>query len=193
MNKAIFLDRDGVINGLIFNSERNEYEPPHKTTDLKLLDGVIDVLKMFIENGYKLFIVSNQPDYAKGKTTLENLKEVHNELHRILIKNNILFTDYFYCYHHPEGIVREYSFDCECRKPKTYFILKAISDYNINKNNSWFIGDRDTDIECGKRSGLKTILVGNKYDINTKKFEPDFFASDLIKTSEIILEKIKDR
>ncbi|MEO8666348.1 MAG: HAD family hydrolase, partial [Ignavibacteria bacterium] len=63
MNKAIFLDRDGVINELIFNSERNEYEPPHKKEDLKLFDGVIEALIKFQEDGYKLFLISNQPDY----------------------------------------------------------------------------------------------------------------------------------
>ncbi len=74
MNKAVFLDRDGVINKLVFNSERNEFEPPHSVEDFILYSGVLPFLKKLQENDFLLFIVSNQPDYAKGKTTLENLK-----------------------------------------------------------------------------------------------------------------------
>ncbi len=185
MNKAIFLDRDGVINELIYRVERDEYEPPHKKEDLKIFGGVFEALKKFQEEGYKLFLISNQPDYAKGKTTLEKLREVHDELNRIFIENNIVFSEYFYCYHHPDGVVREYSIDCECRKPKTYFVNKAVSEYGIDKNKSWMIGDRDKDIECGINSGLKTVLVNNS--INKYTVTPDFEVSSLIQASKIIL------
>lgn len=190
MDKAIFLDRDGVINKLIFNIERNEFEPPFNEEDLKLYDGVIDSLRSFIENNFKLFLVSNQPDVAKGKTTLENLQNVHGKLHELFTNERILFTDYYYCYHHPFGIVKEYTIDCECRKPKPYFVLKAIKEFNLDKKNSWFVGDRDTDIQCGFASGVKTILISNPDSENyTGNSIPDYKAKNLIEAASIILNK----
>ncbi|MBK8553763.1 MAG: HAD-IIIA family hydrolase [Ignavibacteria bacterium] len=149
MNKAVFLDRDGVINRMIFNNERKEYEPPFKKEDLELYDGIIESLKKLQNNGFILFVISNQPDYAKGKASLESLAEVQDELQKIFIKNGIRFSEYYYCYHHPDGTVPEYSVKCECRKPGNYFVKKAITGYDINKDDSWLIGDRDKDVECG--------------------------------------------
>lgn len=191
MNKAIFLDRDGVITELIFNKERKEYEPPHKIGELRIIENSINALRSFQKRGFKLFLISNQPDYAKGKTTLESLVEVQNEFHKIMNENKIFFSEYFYCYHHPNGIVPEYSIDCECRKPKTYFVLKAIRKFDIDKNISWFIGDRDTDILCGKNSGLKTILINNNFYKNSENLDPDFTVLNIDGASKIILTEAK--
>ena len=98
MNKAVFIDRDGVINKMIFNKKRNEYQPPFNKEELEIYDGVIDSLKELQAKNFKLFLISNQPDYAKGNTYLENLSEVHNELHNILIENNVSFSEYYYCF-----------------------------------------------------------------------------------------------
>ena len=167
----------------------NEYEPPHKIEDIKIIDGVIKSLQNLQSSGYGLFIVSNQPDYAKGKTGLENLKEVHKELQRILTRDKIFFKEYYYCFHHPMGVVNEYSVDCECRKPKPYFVLKAIEEYKIDSELSWFIGDRDSDISCGISSGLKTILIKNEHSKNyLGKNEALFNLNNLKEASEIILK-----
>lgn len=187
MNKAIFLDRDGVINELVYNPKRKEFEPPHEEEDLKLIEGSLNAIKTLFEYGYKMFLISNQPDYAKGKTTLAKLEEVHNKLHNIFSENEIVFSKYFYCYHHPDGIDPEYGIDCECRKPKNFFVKSAVNEFEINTNQSWFIGDRDTDILCGKNSGLKTILIENNYD--KKKIEtPDFRVASLKEAVPIILK-----
>lgn len=189
MNKAIFLDRDGVINEMNFNKERKVFVPPYKREELKIYAGVIESLRKFQENNFKLFLVSNQPDYATGMTGLENLAEVHDELNKILESNNIDFTEYYYCYHHPSGIIPEYSIECECRKPKNYFVLKAISDYNIDKEKSWFIGDRDKDVLCGISSGLKTIRIESGYYEYKNKVDADFVVKDINEASKIILYK----
>ena len=166
VNKAIFLDRDGVINKLVFNKLLNEFEPPHNIKELILFDWTLGCLKRFQENEYLLFIVSNQPDYAKGKTSLENLFSVHIELNRIFELNKLYFKEYYYCYHHPEGIIPEYSIKCDCRKPSNKNVLDAINKYSIDVKNSWFIGDRESDIICGKNSGLKTIFINENKIIN---------------------------
>ncbi len=188
MIKAIFLDRDGVINEPAFNAERNVYEPPYRKEDLSLYPDVIDALKNFSAMGYKLFLVSNQPDYAKGITSLENLKEVHEELERRFGESGIRFEKYFYCYHHPEGLVPEYSIVCECRKPGNLFVRQAVEEYAIDTDASWFIGDRDKDIICGRNSGLKTIWIKNDREMIADEARADFEAEDLMEASEIILD-----
>ncbi|HQY20380.1 MAG TPA: HAD hydrolase-like protein, partial [Ignavibacteria bacterium] len=95
----------------------------------------------------------------------------------------------FYCLHHPEGITEGYSYNCECRKPKTFFVDKAVGNYNIDRNASWFIGDRETDIECGINAGLKTVLIKNKYNNYTDLPKPDFISVDLKSAVKIILNK----
>jgi D-glycero-D-manno-heptose 1,7-bisphosphate phosphatase len=159
MKKAIFLDRDGVLNELVLNPATGGYEPPHSPDDLIFFPDVIESLRILQDAGFELFLISNQPDYAKGKTTLKNIHSVHSRFDHILKKGAIHFQEYYYCYHHPNGVVPEYSCICECRKPNPYFILKAALDYNIDLKKSWMIGDRDSDIECGKAAGTRTIMI----------------------------------
>lgn len=189
MNKAVFLDRDGVINDLIYNDLRKEYEPPHKAEDINIIDGAEDSLKDLKENGFELFIISNQPDHAKGKTGLEDLLKVKNKILEVLNSDKEIIKEDFYCYHHPDGVTEDYSYDCECRKPKTYFIDLAVSKYNIDRNGSWLIGDRETDIECGNNAKLKTILIKNNYNNYTEEVKADFEADDLSSAVKIILNK----
>ena len=189
MNKAVFLDRDGVINKLVFNSERTEFEPPHSVEDFILNSGVLPSLKKLQENNFLLFIVSNQPDFAKGKTKLKNLKNVHSFFNSELKKNNIQFSGFYYCYHHPQSQIKKYAIKCNCRKPNNLFVLSAIKKFSVDKLESWFIGDRDSDIICGMNSGLKTILVLNP---ESKSYighsEPDFSVKNLNEAVKIILK-----
>jgi len=193
-NKAVFLDRDGVINYPVFNTRTNEYEAPHKKEDLKLFPGVMEALKSLLEINYKLFLVSNQPDYAKGKTSIESLYEVHEKLKVFFKTNNITFTEYYYCYHHPQGIIPEYSFKCQCRKPGNLFLRQAESKYGLNMSNSWMIGDRDVDISCGKSAGVKTILIRQTYpDGKSGQSNPEFIANNLKDAVEIIKSTLNTR
>jgi D-glycero-D-manno-heptose 1,7-bisphosphate phosphatase len=190
LNKAVFLDRDGVINEMVFRKDRNEYEPPHSIDELKLFSSTIESLKLLQDNSFFLFLVSNQPDYAKGKCTLEDLYAVHKKLDEIFSENKIIFKEYYYCYHHPNGVVKEYSYECECRKPKPYFVKKAVTEYNINVEASWLVGDRDTDIICGHTVGLKSILIEND---NSKEYQgkskPDLIFKNLYEATKNIIKK----
>ena len=188
MSKAVFLDRDGVINRLVYNPNTNEYEAPQSSKELELFEWSIKAMELLYKKEYGLFLVSNQPDYAKGKTTLENLKEVHDKLHKYFINNGLIFKEYFYCYHHPEGVIPEYSIKCKCRKPNPFYVLKAIKNYHIDINESWFIGDRDSDILCGQASGLKTVLIKNEHSKSkSSQSNPDFKAGNLMDAVQIII------
>ena len=190
MKKAVFLDRDGVLNELVPNPSTGEYEPPHSPDDLIIFPDVIESLRILQGAQFELFLISNQPDYAKGKTTLENLKAVHAKLDRIVRSEGIRFREYYYCYHHPQGKVPEYSFECECRKPKPFFILMAAKRYSIDLSKSWMIGDRDSDIECGKAAGTKTIMIENPQSLKYRTSnQPDFTVANLIDALQIILHK----
>ncbi len=187
MRRAVFLDRDGVINRLVFNPITGEYESPHFVEDLEIFPYVVDCLDKLQEMGYLLFLVSNQPSYAKGKTTLENIKDIHNKLHQVLISGGVNFTDYFYCYHHPNGIVPKYTGVCQCRKPSPYFLREAERKYNLNMADSWLVGDQDTDILCGQTCRLKTILINEPCSVLKRgASSPDFRAQNLEEAIKII-------
>lgn len=189
MNKAVFLDRDGVLNELVLNPVTGEHEPPHSPDDLILYPWVIESLHALEYSGFELFLVSNQPDCAKGKTTLENIRAVHEKLDSTLKLAGIFFTEFYYCYHHPKGIVAEYTSDCVCRKPNPHFLLKAAKDYGIDLRNSWMIGDRDTDIDCGKSAGVRTILIENIHSSGFRgSANPEFTAANLQIAVQIILQ-----
>lgn len=190
MNMAIFLDRDGVINSLVLNPKTNEYEAPANQNDFKLFPYVIEALKELQSLDYKLFLISNQPDYAKGKTTLENLCLVHNKLDSILKENNIIFTEYYYCYHHPEGIIPEYSLKCKCRKPGNLFLTQAQAKYNLEFPKSWMIGDSDVDIFCGQSVKARTILVKTRESAHrTGKSTPEYIVNNLQEAIDVIKEE----
>ena len=92
MVDAVFLDRDGVLNELVLNPATGEYEPPHRIEDMRLFPYAIECLGKIQNAGYDLFLVSNQPDYAKGKTALEALEKVHNKFDQLLTSQGIYFT-----------------------------------------------------------------------------------------------------
>lgn len=189
MKKGIFLDRDGVINPNVFNKATGEWESPHHPEDFKLFPWTIQSLRRLQRSLFNLFLISNQPSYAKGKTSLENIKAVHAKFHSILIANKIFFTEYYYCYHHPQGIVPELSIECDCRKPGTFFLNEAERKYSLDMSLSWMIGDRDSDIICGQRACVKTILILNQSEFGvTKKIEspPDFKVANLLEAVDVI-------
>jgi len=180
MSKAIFLDRDGVINPLVYNPSTSEYESPHYPEDFSLYTYVLKSLKLIKKQGFKVFIISNQPSYAKGKATLENIRTIERLLFDFSVENGGLIDEFYYCYHHPNGIVPEYTISCRCRKPNTLFVEKALGEFYLDKGKCCFVGDQDTDIECGKAMGFYTVKINNKHSINKSGLvTPDDFAANL--------------
>ncbi len=158
-NKAVFLDRDGTLNEEIFDTNLNKTRPPWKVLEFKLKPNVVESLQTLYNNSYLLFIVTNQPDYAKNNVSLRTLVDIRNYAFSTLYESNVWIKDDYYCFHHPTVC------NCECRKPSPYFLLQAAKIYDIDLSQSWMIGDRDSDIECGQRAGTKTILIDNKTQI----------------------------
>jgi D-glycero-D-manno-heptose 1,7-bisphosphate phosphatase len=146
MNKAIFLDRDGVVN-----VERGAYT--WKLEDFKLTIGLIGFVRAVKEKGFLVIIISNQGGIGKGLFTIKEVEKAHQYLKDELAKENLYLTDIYYCPHHPD------TGKCLCRKPEPIMLEKAIARYEINVRESYFIGDSDRDVQAGKRVGVNTIKV----------------------------------
>jgi D-glycero-D-manno-heptose 1,7-bisphosphate phosphatase len=187
--KAVFLDRDGVLNRNVLNPNTGEYESPGKADEMELVPGLMDSLGRLKEAGYRLFLISNQPNYAKGKNTLEDLEGVHAKLSGALDEAGIAFEAFYYCFHHPKGIVASHSGPCECRKPSTFFLEKAAAEFGVSLEHSWMVGDRATDIECGNAAGVRTIRVREDHPSTRKADEPvpTLEADDLYHAVSLIL------
>jgi D-glycero-D-manno-heptose 1,7-bisphosphate phosphatase len=177
--RAVFLDRDGVINRNVFNPATDEYEAPLVVEDFALLPAVPSALQGLRDAGFLLFLVSNQPNYAKGKATLVELLAISAALRRELIAMRVEFAAFYYCLHHPDGTIEGYSGPCVCRKPSPYFLLKAAREFHLDLQQSWMIGDRATDIHCGRAAGVQTILIDAEGTDRKREVEPDRIARDL--------------
>jgi D-glycero-D-manno-heptose 1,7-bisphosphate phosphatase len=146
MNKAIFLDRDGVIN-----KELGDYVK--KLSDFEVLPHVVEGLKLFQENGFLLIVVTNQGGISKKEYTLSEMHDMHVYLNQCLAKAGIELTHIYYCPHHPNQS------NCLCRKPESLLVEKAIAKYHIDPATSYFIGDKQRDIDCGMGAGVKGFLI----------------------------------
>jgi D-glycero-D-manno-heptose 1,7-bisphosphate phosphatase len=159
--RAVFLDRDGVINELALNPKTNEYESPHALAEVHILPGAVDAARRLQDAGYLLFIVSNQPSFAKGKVSLETIHQIAEHVESVLRNGGVHIARACYCYHHPQGIVAGYSGPCECRKPGIKMLTDARDHFGLDLSASWMIGDQESDIACGQRAGCRTILITN--------------------------------
>ena len=153
-NKAIFLDRDGVLN-----KEMGDYVC--RLEDFHVLEQNIEPLKILQDKGYLLIVATNQGGLAKGWYTEEELSKMHNKLRKVYSERGVEITDIFYCPHHPD-----YTGDCDCRKPKPGLLLQGIAKYNIDPALSYFIGDRERDVIAGTAAGVKGILIDSDQPIS---------------------------
>ena len=158
-NKAIFLDRDGVIN--------KDLKYIFKKEDFEFIEGVLDSLKKFLKKNFLLIIVTNQSGIAKGHYTLEDYKQLTEWYLNELKQKKINITEVFFCPHNPED-------SCLCRKPKPYFIKLAQKKYNLDLKKCFMVGDKQIDLDFAKNANIKAFKV--------KKNKPN----ELLKTYDLI-------
>ena len=157
MNKAIFIDRDGVISGPFIKDGKSISAKTFK--EFRILSKVTKGLDLLKKKKYLLIIITNQPDISKKKINKNELTKMHNE---IFSKTKI--DDIYVCEH-------QESDNCNCRKPKIGLILKAKKKYNINLKKSFLIGDRSKDIESARRANIKSIYIERGYKEQKPKFQ----------------------
>ena len=146
MHKAVFLDRDGVIN-----YDHLPYQ--YKVEDFEILPNLGHALKLLKDRDYKLIVVSNQGGIAKGLYSHEDVEKLHKILAEYLRKFDVVLDEIYYCPHHPN------SGNCICRKPDSLLLEKGIARFNIDRTVSYFIGDMERDMEAGRKAGLKVIKM----------------------------------
>jgi len=189
MVRAVFLDRDGVINKEVGHISKPE--------QFELLPKVGEAIRLLNKNKFKVIVISNQTVIARGEDTIEDIENIHKKMKKEIEKCGAHIDAIYYCPHHPDkgfpGERVEYKINCDCRKPKIGLLKKAVKKFNIYLKNSFFIGDKTVDIQTGKNAGCKTILVKTGYGGNDKKFKvkPDFICEDLLDAVDLILKMVK--
>lgn len=151
--KAIFLDRDGVLN-----EEIGDYVC--RLEDFNILEHNFAPLLELQRSGYLLIIITNQGGLAKGWYAEEVLHQMHAHLRVTYLRHGIKLTEIYYCHHHPE-----FNGNCLCRKPGSILVEKALARFNINASKSYFIGDRQRDITAGEAAGVTGILINSNQSI----------------------------
>ncbi len=185
--KAVFLDRDGVIN--------KEVDQLSKIKDLKVYSFSAKAIKEINNSDYLTILVTNQPMIAKGFMTEADLNEMHKKLETELGLRGAKLDAIYYCPHHPEkgfvGERPELKIKCKCRKPEIKLFLRAKKDFNIDLKKSYLIGDKTSDILAGKRAGCKTILVKTGYGGQDGLFsvKPNLITDNLLQAVRIINSK----
>jgi len=183
VKKAVFLDRDGTVI-----EDVGYMESPNQ---IKFITGSIEAIKSLNEAGYKVVVVTNQAGVARGIVTEDMLQTIDKTLHKWILNGGAYLDGIYYCPHHPEYGVYPYKQVCECRKPAPGMIKKAEKDLKIDLSQSFMVGDKATDVELGKRIGIKSVLVltgkGSR-DKERLTVKPDHIAENLSKATNWILK-----
>ena len=173
INKAVFLDRDGVLN-------KDKVDYVYTVEEFKIFDGVADALSLLKNAGFKLIIITNQSGIAKG---VYDEKAVYTCFEYLQSQTGHLIDDMYFCPHHPDYDIR-----CECRKPGSAMIFEAIIKYEIDAAKSFMVGDAQRDITAGNNAGLRSIHVNNGKEAAVGAIHS---VSDLLEAARYILDNSK--
>lgn len=175
MRRAIFLDRDGVIN-----KEKNYL---YKIDDFEFIEGVFEACKKFQENDYLIIVITNQAGIARGLYTERDFLLLTQWMRKRFAKMGVKVDAVYYCPHHPD-----FTGNCDCRKPKPGMLIKAKNDFNIDMTASFLVGDKESDIEAGINVGInKNILVKTGCVINEKKTRASIILNNMNSVADMYL------
>lgn len=159
--RAVFLDRDGTLNAMVYNPDHGTVDSPLRPDELRLLPGAAEAVRRVNELGFLAIVVSNQPAVAKGKTSLALVEATTARLRRELAAAGARLDGVYYCLHHPKAEVARYRARCGCRKPEPGLLAQAAADVGIDLGRSYVVGDGLTDVAAGQRAGCRTIWLGS--------------------------------
>jgi len=175
MNRAVFLDRDGVINRAIIKNGVSH--APVSLSEFELHQGVGEAITALCGAGFRIIVTTNQPDVGKGVVDKGVVDAIHS-----LISEKFQIDEIKVCFHVDDD-------DCSCRKPKPGMLLDAAAQWDLDLSRSFMVGDRWRDIEAGKSAGCQSILIQNDY-AGLRSVEPDAIVASLPEASELILSKL---
>ncbi len=179
LRKVVFVDRDGVINVDLW-----KYVESWK--EFRFEKGALKGLKTLTDKGFDIFIISNQAGVGDGVFTEAAMWNVHEKMVAAMGKRGIVIRGARYCTHSKKG-------NCDCRKPKTQLLEKAVAGVNFDKKKTFFIGDKLSDLEAGKNFGIRTILVRTGYGLETEKklkkeLQPECIVNDLSDAADVLIK-----
>ncbi|MFA5930208.1 MAG: HAD family hydrolase [Candidatus Micrarchaeia archaeon] len=184
LKRAVFLDRDGTINRLVYYPDHGVVDSPFLPSQAKLIPGAASAMKMLGSKGFLLVLASNQPGVAKGNMSKKNFDAIDRKLDALLAKGGARLDAKYYCQHHPDAALARLRKICACRKPKAGMLFQAAREHGIDLKRSYMAGDGINDIKAGRAAGCKTVFVGHfkpelwKYFKGGKK--PDIVAKSLL-------------
>ena len=183
-NKAVFVDRDGVLNDLVYDKQEGRSSSPVSAKELRVFPFVAESVKKLKEMGFLVIVISNQPGVAKAQFTEGELRRMNAKIAKELRSAGTSLDGEYYCMHHPDGVVKALKVSCDCRKPKPGLLLRAAREHDIDLGDSYFVGDGLIDVEAGKMAGCKTILVGHVTTflaemMEERKATPDYMVHTL--------------
>jgi histidinol-phosphate phosphatase family protein len=192
MKRAIFLDRDGTLNG--------DVGYLHRLDDLELFPWTADALRLLKRASYTLVIVTNQSGVAHGLIEPAFIRICHDEMRRRLQRGGADLDALYYCTHHPRGAIKELSVECRCRKPSPGMVEDAVRDLGIDPTQSWVVGDKWLDVQLGQAVGARSILVRTGWGAEQEHQRPpgqqvDAICDNLMHAVSVILhnERPQDR
>jgi D-glycero-D-manno-heptose 1,7-bisphosphate phosphatase len=189
--KAVLLDRDGVINALVYHEDAGVIGAPFKRSQFKLLPRVPEAIRLLNDMGFKTAIVSNQPGIAKGQLRPELLKAFERAILSQIREAGGRIDGVYYCLHHPEAKVRKLRQRCHCRKPEIGLLELAAAELQVSLAECYMIGDGIPDLLAGSRAGCRTIFIGRwKCEIcqftEAPYVRPALVAKDLWEAAQLI-------
>lgn len=162
MKKALFLDRDGIIN--------LDFGYVHQSKDFEFIDGIFDLCRYAQDMGYEIYVITNQAGIARGYYTVEDFKQLTEWMVAEFAKEDVTINNVYFCPHHPEKGVNEFVKKCKCRKPAPGMLMKAQKEHDIDLGHSIFIGDKVSDMEAAEAAGIHNkVLVESRYHDETFK------------------------
>jgi len=174
-DRAIFLDRDGTMAIDVVYCSRPE--------DFKLFPLAARAVKLLNDHGYKVIVVTNQSGVARGYFTEDMLEKIHQKMQEDLAKEGAIVDGIYHCPHHPDD-------KCKCRKPEPEMVLRAVSEHDIDLQRSFVVGDKQMDVQLGKRVGCRTVLIApDAGGDEARPFSPDYVAPDLYQAAQWIIDQ----
>lgn len=193
--RAVFIDRDGVINKMIFQRE-GFFDSPQSVEQVKLTEGIAELISWLNKENIPVVEISNQPGFALGKMDFEKLESIEKEIHSLLNIQDARIDKTYRCFHHPNSKIEHLKKECDCRKPKPGLLLQAASEMDLDLEKSVILGDNSTDMEAGKKVGCKTVLffhtndVAHKVEAN-KSYPSEFRVHSHKETLPLLIQLFK--
>jgi histidinol-phosphate phosphatase family protein len=176
----VFLDKDGtLVEDVPYNVD---------PAQVRLTPNAHAGLRRLHAAGYLLVVISNQSGVARGLFAEDALRAFEQRLRELL--PHVPLAGFYYCPHHPDGVVKAYAVECDCRKPAPGLVLRASRELGIEPSRSWFVGDILNDVEAGRRAGCRAVLIDNGNETEWLRGplrEPDLTARDLDEAAGLIL------